>query len=401
MDPRQRHFYDPWVALELSHVSSHWRSIAKVTPSLWKNTNPIHTEFAWFCSALASIELEVSLILYRGERLPDHLIEPACHFIHQNAHRISKLFVLGSHPLLEIFLTTPFPELTTSIFDFNRRLVLSRPLLDSLSTIALFGGSAPKLQYVSWTCTRLPLLSNSPWNNLTRLDVDLDGYVHNDEVLSWTALMSPLSRNPNLEILVMGIPRFDMAFSTVPIPLLSLHKVKLCVENIEDLKAFLQAIFAPDILSICIAMTTRTSFSDLFSALGTQSSLLSFLDGIEGCEISPMVDVKMHGWNRDNQTTVELAFKLLDPEGNTSDLANILPAVKQLKFDWLPPQFKIPPLPDISITFHHYSLKEKRYAVGCGNPGAFGGEFTQGGDSSGVGLCSPGERKGKTPRILH
>ncbi|KIJ52039.1 hypothetical protein M422DRAFT_243621 [Sphaerobolus stellatus SS14] len=338
------------VALRLSHVSSRWNSIAKSSASFWKEIDAIKTEFAVFCSELASVDLEVSLHLSIGqESKPRHIIESACHFILQNAYRISTLIVFGSHPLLEIFLSTPFPELTTSIFDFSRRLGVSRLLLDNLPNLALFGGHAPKLQDVAWTCVRIPSLSRTPWSNLTTLELDLDWYFHDDDVFNWTEFLSLLSRNPNLETLNIGVPRSESHLIPVPIPLLSLQKAKISVYNMQDLKILFREIFAPKIQSINIAIAQGTSFSNLFSTLGRQDSLLSLLKGIEGCEIKPMSDVYMRCWNVHNQTTFEITFSLMDPEEDASDLANLLPAVKQLSLEWIPPQFKLPPLPSVTV----------------------------------------------------
>ncbi|KIJ52040.1 hypothetical protein M422DRAFT_243622 [Sphaerobolus stellatus SS14] len=346
-----RELYNPWVALDLSHVSSHWRSVAKANPLLWRDINPIHTEFASFCSELALVDLEVAFhLLKRGEYLSDPIIEAASFFIHENAPRISKLVVSGCHPFLGIFLMTPFPELTTSIFDLNSQMRVSIPFLDNLPTLTLFGGYAPKLQYVKWTCIRLPSLANIPWSNLTTLDVNLDRYFPNDMVLNqWSSFMALLSRNPNLETLSIAIPRSKSNFNSGSIHLLSLHEVSISVANIQDLKTFLQVIFAPKILGIHIVITEATSFSDLFSALRSQASLLSLLDETEGCAITPLSDLDIYCWNKDNETIFEIQFTLLDIEEDMSDFAKMLPAVKQLDLKCIPPQFKLPPLPSVTV----------------------------------------------------
>ncbi|KIJ52041.1 hypothetical protein M422DRAFT_243623 [Sphaerobolus stellatus SS14] len=218
--------------------------------------------------------------------------------------------------------------------------------------MALFGGYAPKLQDVTWHCIRFPLLASTPWSNLTNLDLHLGCDFQNEEVLNWTAFMFLLSRNPYLETLVMEVPRFDTGFNAAPIPLLSLHKVQLSLDNISNLKVFLQAIFAPEITTICIDIVEYggTSFSNIFSILGTQASLLSLLNTIDGCQIDPMSDVfTMHCWDREDQVTFELQFVPLYLEEDTSDLAKMLPAIKQLEFEPLPPQFKIPLFPSVKI----------------------------------------------------
>ncbi|KIJ53870.1 hypothetical protein M422DRAFT_25597 [Sphaerobolus stellatus SS14] len=159
-----RSFYQPRLALVLSHVSSRWHSIARSNPTLWKEVHPFNTRLSTLCAELVSTNLEVSLFLADPPQ-PDC---PCCTkikytqkevdykaafvFIQQNAHRISKLFTFGSHALLDIFLTVPFPQLTTHILDLAS-------IDDKLANLQLFGGNAPKLLYGLLTISQYCLAS--------------------------------------------------------------------------------------------------------------------------------------------------------------------------------------------------------------------------------------------------
>ncbi|KIJ52034.1 hypothetical protein M422DRAFT_243618 [Sphaerobolus stellatus SS14] len=303
-------------------MSSHWRSIAKCNPSLWKeiNINPTRIKFAWFCAELASVDLDVILDPDRDPRsFVWNLIPPACQFIHQNAHRISTLIVFNSHPSMEIFLTTPFPKLTTSIFSFNRyRVAVPKPFMDNLPTLALFGGDAPMLWRVAWICDKLPSLSKTPWNNLTTLALHFS--TQNLDNLDWSHYMSLFRRNPNLETLTLPIPRVIEYFNPIPIPLLSLHKANFNANTIQNLKAFIQAIFISGIQHIGMFIERSASFYDVHSTLASQASLLSLLDEIVRCELRPTSYVHLQCWNIDNQRTFKVNWLLQDSDADTSHL---------------------------------------------------------------------------------
>ncbi|KIJ26115.1 hypothetical protein M422DRAFT_38354 [Sphaerobolus stellatus SS14] len=355
--PDHRDFHDPLAALKLSHVSSRWRFIARSKQTLWKEIRLApDTTFAEFCAGLAVVDLTVSLrvIDYHGDASwTERVLEISCQFMYQNAHRISKLFVFGGHPLLEMFLTTPFPELKTSILEFNRNAVIGRSLVDKIPTLALFGSYAPKLQYFAWTCRRLPLMATSLLKNLTALDLDL----RKRDVLNWPDFMSLLSLNPNLETLVIAIPRSEGHRYQNPIlHLLSLQKAKLSVHNIQDLKAFLQGIVIPGILNFGIDIEDDTSFSTIYSTLELQGCLLSLLQQSDSCRIRHLSTIHMFCWNADSHATFDMVFLLLDPQ-DASHFAKMLPAVKQLAFLDIAPQFLIPPLSSVTLL----SLRKTKY----------------------------------------
>ncbi|KIJ26118.1 hypothetical protein M422DRAFT_272860 [Sphaerobolus stellatus SS14] len=128
MDNEPPHFHDSFAALKLSHVSSNWRSIARSDSTLCREIYPTpNTMLAGFCAELAVVDLTVSLeLISEGGQVrgTDSVIEAACRFIRQNAKRISKLFVIGDHPLMETFLTTPFPELRKTILEFDANVTV-------------------------------------------------------------------------------------------------------------------------------------------------------------------------------------------------------------------------------------------------------------------------------------
>ncbi|KIJ26109.1 hypothetical protein M422DRAFT_272849 [Sphaerobolus stellatus SS14] len=208
------HIHNLFAALELSHVSFIRRSIARSQRILWRKMyfTP-DMMFAVFCAELAVVELVVQLVLFGQDgqdRLIDRVIEAACQFIRQNATRISKLFVLGGHPLMEMFLTTPFLELRTGILEFD-------------------GNVAVETTRGKARCNDiLPLGVNSLWNNMTALDLDFN----NRDALKWSDFITILSLNPTLETIIAAIPRSEGHWYEVPIlPLLSRQKKNLSVDT--------------------------------------------------------------------------------------------------------------------------------------------------------------------------
>ncbi|KIJ34182.1 hypothetical protein M422DRAFT_263832 [Sphaerobolus stellatus SS14] len=338
---KSRSFYQPRLALVLSHVSSRWHSIARSNPKLWKEVHPLNHQLSTLCAELVSTNLQVSLFLTdrsqpdcpcctKNKYTPNEAnYKAAFAFIQQNAHRISKLFVFGSHALLDIFLTVPFPQLTTHILDLASND-------DKLSNLRLFGGHAPKLQYAVWTSDRLPVLSCLPWRNLTTLHfIPGDARLTNREP-NWTQWVSILSNNPHLEAISASISASGVLTNSISdrsIPLMFLQTASFSVKTILELKMLLQAVFIPQIRKVKIHIDRQemTSMVDLVSALEMQESLLALMHQAEYCSVIA-VDVpaimSLYCCNSNNGTKIHIEASLLIHE--QAGLFKLLPALKTL-----------------------------------------------------------------------
>ncbi|KIJ38638.1 hypothetical protein M422DRAFT_258758 [Sphaerobolus stellatus SS14] len=271
------HFNDPLQSLVLSHVSSRWRSIAKSNTSLWKVIHPINIGLAKFCSELVPTDLEVVLPLggstvcrccSKSNIAQPEIIEAACRFIHENAHRISILFMIGSHPFLDIFLTTPFPILKKHIFLLaeDPRAITVAPVLEKVRTSALFGGLAPNLRSVVWNCTYIPPFSGNPWRNLRSLQFSLTLGIQYPAEPSWRQLMLILSINSNLEDLTVLIPPFEEHLGPNCLTLSSLRSATFVVPKTQRFDPFFQSISIPNMEDIAIfGFDSSTSTTRMFS----------------------------------------------------------------------------------------------------------------------------------------
>ncbi|KIJ38641.1 hypothetical protein M422DRAFT_781358 [Sphaerobolus stellatus SS14] len=376
------HFHDPWRALLLSHVSFRWRSIARNNQILWRDLYPLQTRFAVFCSELApTVGLQVILdfhppvAIYEGsdgyKRLPQARKDmdlwgytEAFRFIYQNASRISTLLIFGSHKLMYIFLATPFPALTTHIFDFN---------LWPSDQVPLFGGCAPKLQNAMWTCWPLPLPSSAvPWSNLKSLHFPS----LNDAEPTGAYLLHVLRLNPNLETLKVRVP--GVKWIPDSLPLSKLRRAHFTVNNIKEWNSFYQALSRiPQIRDLTIDIRGLASMPALCSVLKEQGSVIPLFTGADNCSIESIEwtasvypslvheGISMCCWNDERGTRVQLnIYPLRDlkhPEKPASEpciLFSNITTVTRLKFVDCPSfLFSIPQLTSITIL----DLQDTRY----------------------------------------
>ncbi|KIJ51929.1 hypothetical protein M422DRAFT_243498 [Sphaerobolus stellatus SS14] len=357
------HLNDPSQALVLSHVSSRWRSIAISNTSLWKEIHPINIGLTKFCSELVSTDLEVVLPLgsstvcrccSKSNTARPEIIEVACRFIHENAHRISILFMIGSHPFLDIFLTTPFPILKTHIFLLaeDPGAITIAPVLEKVHTSALFGGLAPNLRSVTWLCTRIPSLSGNAWRNLRSLHFSITLGIQYSAEPSWRQLMLILSINSNLEDLTVVIPLFEEHLGPNCLTLSSLRRAIFVVPETQHFDPFFQAISIPNMEDIAIiSFDSSTSISRMFSALGAQTKLISTFSGATVCNIGYVMpqDKGRIVISYRNRPRCTMRWFLVSSPEEASDLVKMLPAVKTLSVSPYPPRFIYLP-PWLSVT---------------------------------------------------
>ncbi|KIJ38620.1 hypothetical protein M422DRAFT_258738 [Sphaerobolus stellatus SS14] len=327
-------FNDSLQSLVLSHVSSRWRSIAKSNTSLWKVIHPINIDLAKFCFELVPTGISVVLPLgnntvcrccSKANTARPEIIEASCRFIHENAHRISTMFMIGSHPFLNIFLTTPFPILKTHVFLLaeDPGAITVAPVLEKVRTSGLFGGLAPNLRSVTWICTRIPSLSGNAWRNLRSLLFSTTLGIQHPAEPSWRQLMLILSINSNLEDLAVVIPPFEEHLGPNCLSLSSLRKAIFVVPETKRFDPFFQAISIPNMKDIVIvSFDSSTSTTRMFSALGAQTKLISTFSGATVCGIG---------------------------HEEASDIVKMLPAVKALLVLRYPPRFTYLP-PWLSVT---------------------------------------------------
>ncbi|KIJ51927.1 hypothetical protein M422DRAFT_243496, partial [Sphaerobolus stellatus SS14] len=370
-------FNDSSQSLVLSHVSSRWRSIAKSNTSLWKEIHPINIGLAKFCSELVPTDLEVILPLgsstvcrccSKANTARPEIVEAACRFIHENAHRISILFMIGSHPFLNIFLTTPFPILKTHIFllEEDPGAITIAPVLEKVRTSALFGGLAPNLRSVVWNCTYIPSLSGNPWRNLRFLRFSFTLGVQHPAEPSWRQLMLILSINSNLEDLTVVIPPFEEHLGPNSLTLSSLRRATFVVPETQRFNLFFQAISMPNMEDIAIiSFDSSTSTTRMFSALGAQSKLISTFTGATVCGIGytmPEDTGRIVISYRNRRPRSIMRWSLVSTPEEASDIVKMLPAVKTLsvlryppKFIYLPPWLSVTVL-DLRRTEHYEDL---------------------------------------------
>ncbi|KIJ38621.1 hypothetical protein M422DRAFT_258739 [Sphaerobolus stellatus SS14] len=312
--PFVHYFHAPLEVLALSHVSSRWRFIARSHSSMWKEIHPYNPRFTAMCSDLASTaRLEVSTAATlcgccsRGSLRKSEILDGVCDFIRQNADRISKLFlyisVAAMKPLMDIFLTTPFPELTVFLFPMAGLLMPT-----GMASVPLFAGHAPKLQHAGWGYSRLPPMSI--FKNLTSLFFATPHSLNVEP--KWTQLMSILPLNPNLETMAMQIPRSSVASGStqINIPLLRLRKISLWAFVIQDLQAFFEAIEAPQIEQISLVVQNKLVKRDVLAALHAQPGLLSLIVDADSCKIcsGELEEIDLSFWNSANGKKLHISF---------------------------------------------------------------------------------------------
>ncbi|KIJ38618.1 hypothetical protein M422DRAFT_258736 [Sphaerobolus stellatus SS14] len=370
-------FNNPLQSLVLSHVSSRWRSIAKSNTSLWKVIHPINIGLAKFCLQLVPTDLGVVLPLgsstvcrccSKANTARPEIIEAACRFIHENAHRISSLFMIGSHPSLDIFLTTPFPILKKHIFLLaeDPGAITIAPVLEKVHASALFGGLAPNLRSVTWICTRIPSLSGNAWRNLRSLKFSLMLGIQHPAEPSWRQLMLILSINPNLEDLAVVIPPFEERLGPNCLPLSSLRSATFIVPETQRFDPFFQSISIPNMEDISIfSFDSSTSTTRMFSALGAQTKLISTFSGATVCGIGYVMPedtgiIAISYCNR--RPRCIMRWSLVSTPEEASDIVKMLPAVKTLlvlhyppRFIYLPPWLSVTVL-DLRKTEHYEDL---------------------------------------------
>ncbi|KIJ38650.1 hypothetical protein M422DRAFT_258768 [Sphaerobolus stellatus SS14] len=366
---------DSLQALVLSHVSSRWRSIAKSNTSLWKVIHPINIGLPKFCSQLVPTDLSVVLPLgsntvcrccSKANTARPQIVDAACRFIHENAHRISILFIIGTHPFLNIFLTTPFPILNTLVFlAEDPRVITIAPVLEKVRTSALFGGLAPNLRSVVWNCIYIPSLSGNPWRNLRSLQFSLTLGVHYPAEPSWRQLMLILSINSNLDDLTVVIPPFEEHLGPNSLTLSSLRTATFVVPKTQRFDPFFQSISIPNMEDIAIvSFDSSTTTTRMFSALGAQTKLISIFSGATVCGIGyamPENTGKIVISYR-NRPRCVMRWSLASAPEEASDIVKMLPAIKTLsmwpyppRFIYLPPWLSVTVL-DLRITEHYEDL---------------------------------------------
>ncbi|KIJ51917.1 hypothetical protein M422DRAFT_243486 [Sphaerobolus stellatus SS14] len=182
--------------------------------------------------------------------------------------------MIGSHPFLDIFLTTPFPILKKHIFLLaeDPGAITVTPVLEKVRTSALFGGLAPNLRSVVWDCTYIPPFSGNPWRNLRSLQFSLTLGIQYPAEPSWRQLMLILSINSNLEDLTVVIPPFEEHLGPNCLTLSSLRRATFVVPKTQRFDPFFQSISIPNMKDIAIfSFDSSTSTTRMFSALGAQT----------------------------------------------------------------------------------------------------------------------------------